>query len=495
MKKFFFSLIGLAIAASAYAVIPADPTNVSWYDSHAENGFSRLDYTLPQTDIDGNDLPDLENLGFRVFTDNDQLFTFEASVYTNDLYSDMTEIYYWVYAGNGYDFNGDHTYFYRTNWEGFDPFFSWRIGIQAVYNDNGVKTYSNIVYTEVFPQATLPKPGNPKITEWIDSEPYVFDPEFYMTNCMAGYTLAYDSDQNPVADDYTSEKEDHGEPYTILEPEKVSFSLFTDNDQIFTFTPDMYPGQVNEPITQFPFTSINANGYVGWWMIDFEGMTNHVDVLAEGGIEAEPFFTWRIGIQTYYTDNGQTSASDIVYMEIYPQLKEAANITSTSFLADWSCEAENTYLINNFIGDGCGYFLHVIDKATQEEVLVQYVETTNAIVDSVGKALEFQIPGAFYTVEGLTPGNTYQYYVEVIQNTGASYSSVVREVTLPAEGHGYDPGDVNHDHNISIADVTALIDYLLGNTEGACTICADVNQDTNVSIGDVTALIDILLAH
>ena len=301
-------------------------------------------------------------------------------------------------------------------------------------------------------------------------------------------------------------------------------------------------------------------------------------------------------------------------MEIYPQLQEAKNVTSTSFLADWSCEAENTYLINNFIGDGCGYFLHVIDKATETEILVQNVEPTNPIVDENGKALEFQIPGAFYTVEGLTPGNTYQYYVEVIQNTNASFKSVVREVTLPLndvymlggddqgwdpsqgakfeydaenniytlnytfpaennyfgfttalaenndqggwdyieqfrfgavanEGtnfiwyedqhngqpismtwdayhaiqipageykltinltnmtliiekvvpdHGYEIGDVNHDHAVNIADVTTLIDYLLG-TGSVCEICADVNGDGPINIADVTALIDKLL--
>jgi hypothetical protein len=220
-------------------------------------------------------------------------------------------------------------------------------------------------------------------------------------------------------------------------------------------------------------------------------MTNHVDVLAESGIEAEPFFTWRIGIQTYYTDNGQTNASDIVYMEIYPQLKEATNVTSTSFLADWSCEAENTYLINNFIGDGCGYFLHVIDKATQQEVLVQNVEPTNDIVDSNGQALPFQIPGAFYTVEGLTPGNTYQYYVEVIQNTGASFNSVVREVTLLSAGLR---GDVNMDNEVAINDVTALIDYLLtNNAEGISLDNANCNLDGGISIADVSALIDYLL--
>ena len=59
--------------------------------------------------------------------------------------------------------------------------------------------------------------------------------------------------------------------------------------------------------------------------------------------------------------------------------------------------------------------------------------------------------------------------------------------------HGYEVGDVNHDNSVTIADVTALIDYLLGSSTNACPICADVNGDEDVTIADVTALIDFLL--
>ena len=55
-------------------------------------------------------------------------------------------------------------------------------------------------------------------------------------------------------------------------------------------------------------------------------------------------------------------------------------------------------------------------------------------------------------------------------------------------------GDVNGDKNVTIADVTALIDLLLaGGTIDNQT--ADVNGDQNVSIADVTALIDMLLSQ
>ena len=57
-------------------------------------------------------------------------------------------------------------------------------------------------------------------------------------------------------------------------------------------------------------------------------------------------------------------------------------------------------------------------------------------------------------------------------------------------------GDVNEDGTVGIADVTTLIDYLLGtevtpfNEDNA-----DVAADGTITIADVTALIDLILAQ
>jgi hypothetical protein len=56
-------------------------------------------------------------------------------------------------------------------------------------------------------------------------------------------------------------------------------------------------------------------------------------------------------------------------------------------------------------------------------------------------------------------------------------------------------GDVNDDHTVNIADVTALIDYLLGSGNTVNELAADVNGDQNINIADVTALIDMLLSN
>ena len=60
-------------------------------------------------------------------------------------------------------------------------------------------------------------------------------------------------------------------------------------------------------------------------------------------------------------------------------------------------------------------------------------------------------------------------------------------------GHDYEMGDVNHDGEVDIADVTRLIDYLLHLDAVVCPVCADVHADGELDIADVTALIDLLL--
>ncbi len=103
------------------------------------------------------------------------------------------------------------------------------------------------------------------------------------------------------------------------------------------------------------------------------------------------------------------------------------------------------------------------------------------------------ITDRFYTVKDLEAEGTYIYKVKALYTDGTeSEWSNQQEVTLFQNGHGFELGDVNHDGVITIADVTAIIDYLLGTGE-ICEICADVTGDTLISIADATTLIDLLL--
>ena len=54
-------------------------------------------------------------------------------------------------------------------------------------------------------------------------------------------------------------------------------------------------------------------------------------------------------------------------------------------------------------------------------------------------------------------------------------------------------GDVNNDGVVTPADISALIDYLVGGAEGISETNADVNEDGSITPADISALIDMLL--
>jgi hypothetical protein len=57
------------------------------------------------------------------------------------------------------------------------------------------------------------------------------------------------------------------------------------------------------------------------------------------------------------------------------------------------------------------------------------------------------------------------------------------------------PGDVNLDGEVNIADVSILIDLILGRPADASVLArADVNGDGEINISDVSRIIDIILS-
>ena len=64
----------------------------------------------------------------------------------------------------------------------------------------------------------------------------------------------------------------------------------------------------------------------------------------------------------------------------------------------------------------------------------------------------------------------------------------------PYAGSAFLLGDVNGDNIVGVADVTALVDYVLtGDASNINLEASDVDGDTNVGIADVTALVDYIL--
>lgn len=73
--------------------------------------------------------------------------------------------------------------------------------------------------------------------------------------------------------------------------------------------------------------------------------------------------------------------------------------------------------------------------------------------------------------------------------------SVTFEVDRSQAGEGEQlPGDVNMDGKVDVADVAALVLYVLGNKPGAFNASvADLNHDNHIDVADVTELINLVL--
>lgn len=79
--------------------------------------------------------------------------------------------------------------------------------------------------------------------------------------------------------------------------------------------------------------------------------------------------------------------------------------------------------------------------------------------------------------------------------------TLTRVVALtPTVGQRPLRGDVNHDGKVTVGDVTALVEIILGQTSPAPTDGeedqagrADINRDQHITIADVTALVNIIL--
>ena len=183
--------------------------------------------------------------------------------------------------------------------------------------------------SSIIAQNEVPKPLDPDpfMLDWIDGEPYEWpDGSLSINSEFYWIMLGQDYLGNFVADDFPGneaiwEAEDNGETleYTILDRDKISFSLYTDFNRIYTFTPEKYE-EFTEPTTIVPYTIFDGPTgdpdqgtypHFAWDAIHFDSETNNGE---EFGIK--PLFYWRIGIQVHYTVDGVTNSSNIVYLEV-----------------------------------------------------------------------------------------------------------------------------------------------------------------------------------
>ena len=85
---------------------------------------------------------------------------------------------------------------------------------------------------------------------------------------------------------------------------------------------------------------------------------------------------------------------------------------------------------------------------------------------------------------------------QVISNSKGNSGWRPQDFVAEATGISFLLGDANGDGVVSIADVTAIINHINGNTSAAFNErAADVNGDKIISIADVTGVINIINSH
>ncbi len=219
-----------------------------------------------------------EFISYSIFIDNDQIYTFDAESY-GSIDEDITEVPYSLWS-NYWNFTPTQVTFYRTN-HSDDPIFEHRIGIQVYYTVGGVKNASEIVYLNAGDLEPA-IPADPKSSAW-------YDYGEYGSNYGSFY---FDLPTTDVDGNY-------------IDQYYLSYSIYLDNGKIYTFRASDFPNDLTEDVTEIP-SSIFFNS----WNLSTYSVYLYYD-------EA-PLFNHQVGIQVFYTINGVKNASNIVYLEVFP---------------------------------------------------------------------------------------------------------------------------------------------------------------------------------
>ena len=228
----------------------------------------------------------------------------------------------------------------------------------------------------------------------------------------------------------------------------------------------------------------------GWSATSYVYAYNNALIMAYNGTITTPIYSFTgydkltvvVKAASYYYNNSSIRVSTSLGAQ---ELAIGSDFADYTIVLDCAgVDAATIQAVNNYT------------SIKQVTVYVGDLTAANVRASEMGDLTYRLITGItdkFYTVDDLQPEGSFIYKVKAlfVDGTESDWSNV-ELVTLFENGHGYAPGDVNHDGNKSISDVTDLIRYLLSGGD-ICSICADVNGDTVISISDVTALISILL--
>ena len=144
-------------------------------------------------------------------------------------------------------------------------------------------------------------------------------------------------------------------------------------------------------------------------------------------------------------------------------------------------------------------FIAYSGKALKQDSLLVYYSIDNGPYQAAHMTAT-GVPDEYVGyIKGYHQASEVDYYVFGADESGHRYQQPVFGELDPHHftvHMSFILGDVNGDGAVNIADVTNLIDYLLGTTSSPINIsAADVHGDGVINIADVTALIDLLLGN
>ena len=260
----------------------------------------------------------------------------------------------------------------------------------------------------------------------------------------------------------------------------IVFRNYSTYDQWSVYIDDVFIGDPNAEIIQPAAWNYEYNITNDYFNI--EGLT--------------PETKYEVQVQGYNADQA-TDWCDIVEFTTLPEPPSVPDVYILGEVNDqtWNpnvgtqmdYDAENNIYTKTVTIEGTKYFSFTNQLGESWDAIAPYrfgaVSNGDFWWDASmdGNANDMTYPGEAIRVEG---DGEYIITVDLVN------MKFIIEKVVPE--HNYEIGDVNHDHEVNVADVTALIDYLLGVGE-ACPICSNVNGDNDVNIADVTTLIDRLL--
>ncbi len=232
-----------------------------------------------------------------------------------------------------------------------------------------------------------------------------------------------------------------------------------------------------EPIVDIPKTTTTNNGFQSQWLnaeIDEDGVTIYQYF---PGNDAGHFTVWRLTkeVPKVYMLGGDDQPWDCTNGTEFEYDAENSVYTATiNFPAEFNYFGFTTELAENNDDGGWNYiepfrFGAIADEGTdywytgEEEFISLTWDEYHAI----------RIPGGEYKLT--VDLEAMKLFVESVVPQGKR-------------------GDANNDGNVSISDVSALIDYLLSKDPSTINMDnGDCNLDHSVTISDVSALIDFML--